>query len=497
MFFAALFLIHTALGEGESLWANPTAFDADNDPWGYNPFSWAQQDCVPIGGGCQFTSDCCISPTRPCLDGQSSDLCMIDQPAAVCQDTRAHGFDEHGNAANFGSANTRKCVARYNYEEEVQCSNDRNWYDAGDRRTAVQKEVPVYCRVREKRILSPGTWPRPEFDCKKGYGVSPSDRIGMKLSFTYEQCHGFFSHADWSFTHDANSNSCWRIKENSMSSRGRNDQTTCHMTRVANPVVGSVDQELRQKEIANGNYIKTTVNTDKCPEGSVVVDDEDRCRAAAKKLGMKFNEVGKDNARSWSTSPKGCLFDTSRGVFLNEEYGSGKHPTQARICEKGGRAPLSWWAAEEPDTDHECAEKCREWWRGDGRCDEGCNVASCNFDDGDCAAPSAPDKFGENCWFFGCDQDAGICHQCGLHNGQQQACCRQGWSSNNPICAGAVYDASKSGTHHCVVVPSGASAGSMAMHAAPTSDVPFAVTAFAAFGFVVTLYGAFKHFTKQ
>merc|ERR1711971_290586 len=144
---------------------------------------------------------------------------------------------------------------------------------------------------------------------------------------------------------------------------------------------------------ANGNYVKTPLNTDECPEGSVVIDDVDRCRAAAKKLGMKFNEpVYKrlDERRiSWETSPKGCLYDNSRGVFLNEEYTTSKHPTQARICEKGGRAPLSWWAAEEPDTDHECAENCREWWRGDNRCDAGCNVASCNFDDGDCAAENA------------------------------------------------------------------------------------------------------------
>jgi len=401
--------------------------------------------------------------------GQSDDMCEIDQNAVVCHDTRAHGLDEKGHAANFGAANSRKCHRYYNYEEEYQCSNSQNWFDSGDRRTAVQRRTSVYCRVRQKRILSPGTWPRPEFDCKSNHGVSPSDRIGMKLSMDYKRCHGYFMHADWSFTWESGNN-CYRIKENAQTfSRG--GATACIKTRSANPVIGSAEDKARQAEIANGNYVKTALNTDECPEGSVVIDDEDRCRAAAKKFGMKFNEVGKDGYRSWQTSPKGCLWTKSNGVFLNEEYSSSKHPTQARICEQGGRAPPSGWADEEPDTSHECAENCRDWWRGDGRCDSGCNVASCNFDDGDCSAASEKavggfhtDKYCEghsNCREYAqgsCDDRNNRCHY-------------GSWQ--------------------------GGAAGSVAMHTDGASEVPLAVTVFAAFGFMVTLFGAFKHFTKQ
>jgi hypothetical protein len=38
------------------------------------------------------------------------------------------------------------------------------------------------------------------------------------------------------------------------------------------------------------------------------------------------------------------------------------------------------------DTDTEdCADGCPDSWVGDGYCDDACNVAECNFDDGDCA----------------------------------------------------------------------------------------------------------------
>jgi len=406
-------------------------------------------------------------------------LCEIDQPAVACKDTRASGFDKHGNPQFYGSDISRKCTPYYNYEVEYQCNNGQHWYDAGDRRTAVQRETPVYCNVREKRILSPGTWPRPEFDCKTNHGVSPSDRIGMKLSMNYDQCHGYFAHADWSFTWS--SGGCYRIKENARTS-SRGGSTTCIKTRSANPVIGSAEEKERKAEIANGNYVKTAINTDKCPEGSVVVDTEDRCRAAAKKFGMKFNDVGEN--RSWDTSPKGCIFDKSRGVFLNEEYTTNKHPTQARICEKGGRAPLSWWAAEEPDTDHECAENCRDWWRGDGRCDAGCNVASCNFDDGDCGAGCK----------YNCPGDENAVGQEKAVGGFHTDKYCEGHSNCREYAQGSCDD--RNNRCHYGSWQGGA-ASTVAMHAAGTSKTPLAVTAFAAFGVVVTLYGAFKHFTKQ
>jgi len=65
-----------------------------------------------------------------------------------------------------------------------------------------------------------------------------------------------------------------------------------------------------------------------------------------------------------------------------------------------------------------------------------------------------PDRFGQDCWWLGCNQDRGVCDLCGEHDGQKMACCRDGWRSNNAICKGAVYVPSMSGHHHCVLIPS-------------------------------------------
>lgn len=37
---------------------------------------------------------------------------------------------------------------------------------------------------------------------------------------------------------------------------------------------------------------------------------------------------------------------------------------------------------------HKCAPECPDGWLGDGQCDPKCNVATCDYDKGDCKATS-------------------------------------------------------------------------------------------------------------
>jgi len=355
-------------------------------------------------------------------------------------DNVLEAHDKYGRDDTHGNTWTRTCTPRYDNVIERQCRNNHVYQNGGDGRLAVQRVVPQWCNMQGGDKASEfeptmDKWPRPTFDCKDNQGVSAGDRIGNRLKMTYDQCLGYFTHEEWSFVHDKSSNSCWRVKENARTSGAGWQWKTCKKTRSGNPIVGSDEEKQFKEEIANGDYVKGTLGTDECPEGSEVVDDQERCWAAAKKFGLEFKGFG-----YWETSPKGCMIQQGVGVHLNREYESSAISGQARICERGAAPPVSWWGSEQPDTTHECGENCREWWRGDKRCDAGCNIASCNWDDGDCGA--------------GCK-----------------------WN-----CPGSESYI--------------AQARSLAMHAAPKSEVPLPVTVFAAVGFVATLYGAFKHFTK-
>ena len=84
-------------------------------------------------------------------------------------------------------------------------------------------------------------------------------------------------------------------------------------------------------EILVGSYKIGKKGTMNCPDGFIIVDNEDECRLSAPQLGMPFAAVG-----CWVTETTGCIYN-GESIYFSNCAQSSTLVNHAAVCKIDGK----------------------------------------------------------------------------------------------------------------------------------------------------------------